>query len=106
MKHSCISILLTITFFSCKKDKETTSNCFSDIATTRKILNKEATVELFNNEFYIIEKGTIDTRLLPCSLGEEFKLNNLQVRITGEVKNTIPTGVCCTENFIINKIIR
>jgi hypothetical protein len=104
MKHYFISILLTITFLSCKKDKETTSNCFSGIPTNRTILNKQATIQLINNEFYIIEKGTIDTRLLPCSLADEFKINNLPVTITGEVKNTIPTGVCCTENFVVNKI--
>jgi hypothetical protein len=106
MKHCFISILLAITFLSCKKEEETTNNCFSDIATSRTILDKQATIQLINNEFYIIEKGIIDTRLLPCSLADEFKINNLQITITGEVKNTIPTGPCCTENFVINKITR
>jgi hypothetical protein len=104
MKHYCISILLTITFLSCKKNKETNSTCFSDSSTTRTILNKQATIQLLNNEFYIIEKGTIDIRLLPCSLADEFKINNLQVTISGEVKNTVLTSACCTENFVVNKI--
>ncbi len=106
MKHYYISILLTIIFFSCKKEKDATSNCFSDIATSRTILDKQATIQLLNNEFYIIEKGAIDTRLLPCSLADEFKINSLLVTITGEVKNIILSGACCTENFVINKITR
>jgi hypothetical protein len=104
MKKYFWVILFLLAFLSCKKDKETTSNCFSETPTTRSILNKQAIIQLLNNEFYIIEKGTIDTRLLPCSLADEFKINNLPVTITGEVKNTIPTGVCCTENFVVNKI--
>jgi hypothetical protein len=106
MKHYCAAFLLVIAFLSCKKDKETEAICFSDIATSRTILNKQATIQFLNNEFYIIEKGTIDTRLLPCSLADEFKINNLSVIITGEVKNTIPTGACCTENFVVNKIVK
>ncbi len=104
MKHYFLGILFSLTFLSCKKDKETINNCFSDAPTTRTILDKQATIQLLNNEFYIIEKGTIDTRLLPCSLADEFRINNLSVTITGEVKNTVPTGVCCTENFVVNKI--
>lgn len=104
MKHYFLGVLFSLIFFSCKKSKEKTSNCFSDIPTTRTILDKQATIQLLNNEFYIIENGTIDTKLLPCSLANEFKINNLPVTITGEVKNTIPTGVCCTENFVITKI--
>jgi hypothetical protein len=104
MKHYFFGILLLLIFLSCKKDKEKITNCFSDTPTTRSILNKKATIQLLNNEWYIIEKGIIDTRLLPCSLDDEFKIDNLPVTITGEVKNTIPTGVCCTENFVVNKI--
>jgi hypothetical protein len=104
MKHYFFGILFLLIFLSCKKDKEKTTNCFSDTPTTRSILNKQATIQLLNNEWYIIEKGIIDTRLLPCSLADEFKINNLPVTITGEVKNTIPTGICCTENFVVNKI--
>jgi hypothetical protein len=104
MKQYRIAILLMIVFFSCKKNEENTSNCFSNIATTRTILNKQATVQLINNEFYIIEKATIDTRLLPCSIKDEFKINNLQVTISGEAKNTVSTGACCTENFVITAI--
>jgi hypothetical protein len=104
MKYYHFGILCLLTFLSCKKDKEKTNNCFSDASATRTILNKQATIQLLNNEFYIIEKGTIDTKLLPCSLSDEFKINNLPVTVTGEVKNTIPTGVCCTENFVVNKI--
>ena len=56
--------------------------------------------------FYIIEEGTIDTRLNPCILDKEFQQNNLKVKISGEVKLTIQGGPspCCLENFVITKI--
>ncbi len=97
MKRYFIIIILSLIFLSCKKDKEKNTNCFSDTPTTRTILNKQATIQLFNNEFYVIEMGAIDTKLLPCSLS---------VTITGEVKNTVPRGACCIENFVINGITK
>ena len=100
-----ITYLACITLFlSCKKDTAITNNCYANIVTNRNILNKQASVQFLNNEFYLIEKGTIDTKLLPCTLADDFKVNNLQVTISGEVKNTLKTGVCCTENFVISKI--
>ncbi len=100
-----ITYLACITLFlSCTKDKGITNNCFANIVTSRNILNKQASVQLLNDEFYLIEKGTIDIKLLPCILADDFKINNLQVTISGEVKNILIKGVCCTENFVISKI--
>ncbi len=99
-------LLLTIAV-SCKKVNQS-NVCFENETTSGQIVNKPATIKLINNQFYIIEQGTIDTRLNPCNLPEEFKVDNLQVTISGDVKTTIynPGEPCCTENFVITKIVK
>ena len=104
--------LFTILSFatSCKKE-EKAINCFSDVPTVRVITNKKATVRLtasYVEPVYLIEEGTIDTRLIPCNFPMEFYQSNLQVTISGEVKETRQTGSvpCCAENFVITKIAR
>jgi hypothetical protein len=106
MKALAITILLVTIFFSCKKSTENNTTCFSDITTVRSIIDKPASIQLINNQYYIVEQLTIDTKLLPCNLADEFKVNNLLVTVAGEVKNTIQNGPCCTENFVITKITK
>jgi hypothetical protein len=93
---------------SCRKDQTQTDDCFNNIATTRHIVNKQATVVLAGTEIYLVEQGTIDTRLYPCNLDTAFRVNNLPVKISGEVKGTSINGIapCCGENFVITKISR
>lgn len=57
---------------------------------------------------YLVEEGTIDTRLIPCNFPMEFYQNDLQVNISGEVKSTqqIGSAPCCAENFVIKEISR
>ena len=38
---------------------------------------------------FIIQQGSIDERLRPCNLSDEFKVNNLQVIVSGLVKLSI-----------------
>lgn len=101
-------ILITI-FNSCKKDKETTQ-CFPNAPTVRQISNKQAVIKLTAtvNPVWIIEKGSIDTKLIPCNFPMEFYQDGLQVIISGEVKSTPQAGPgpCCTEKFVITKISR
>jgi hypothetical protein len=107
MKKILILLALSIVLVSCKKNKAENSNCFSDVATTRVITDKQAFIYFANNQYFIVEKNTIDTRLIPCTLADEFKTNNLQRIISGEVKNYIADGgPCCAEGFIITKITR
>jgi hypothetical protein len=97
--------LITIIFASCKKEIQT--SCYNGLTTLRNISNVNATVVLqTNGEYYIIEAGTIDIKLKPCDLSEEFKVNNLQVIITGETKliTTNQLEPCCTEGLVIGKI--
>lgn len=109
--------LLAITLFfmllaiigSCKKEKEATG-CLNNATTVRQILNKQAVIKLNAtiNPVWIIEQGTIDTKLIPCNFPMEFYEDGLQVIISGEVKLTpqVGPGPCCTENFVITKITR
>jgi len=100
-------LVLIITAASCKKTDNKNNHCFEADITFRQIVNKQATVKLINNNFYLIELGTIDTRLNPCYLAPEFKVNDLQVVISGDVKATVqmPGEPCCTENFVLTKIM-
>jgi hypothetical protein len=105
-----LTILFGVTtiFQSCKKNKSSTVECFPNEITTRQITNKQATIQLTNGQFYIVEQGTIDTKLNPCNLTQEFQVNNLQVTISGDIKETTQgvSGPCCTDNFVISKITK
>jgi hypothetical protein len=92
---------------SCKKSKDITG-CFPNAATVRQISNKQAVIKLTAtvNPVWIIEQGSIDNKLIPCSFPVEFYQDGLQVIISGEVKSTPQAGPCCTENFVITKISR
>lgn len=100
--------LTVILVSSCKKDNHPVSDCFPDAVTIRQIINAEATIKEGGGKFYIVEKTSIDSKLNPYSLPAEFQINNLQVKISGDVKATIQVGPdpCCTENFVITKITR
>ena len=74
----------------------------------RLISNKQATVKLDSGQFYLVEQGTIDTKLIPCNMAEEFKVKDLQVTISGYTKRAIAAGTesCCTETLVITGISR
>ena len=106
LSFSVILLGLTILFYSCKKNESSKTDCFPNDNTTRQIISKQASIRLTNGQFYIVEQGAIDTKLIPCNLPQEFQVNNLQVTISGDVKATIQDGQapCCSENFVISKI--
>jgi len=102
-------VLISVTsIFSCKKDNNSSADCFPNTSTVRQITNGQATIKEVSGKFYIIENNSIDTKLNPCPLAKEFQVDNLQVTISGDVKSTTQggTGPCCTENFIVTQISR
>ena len=103
-----ILIGLIVLIQSCKKSNDSTIECFPEAATIRQITTKQATIKLTNGQFYIIENGTVDTKLNPCNLAKDFQVNDLPVTISGDVKATTQSGqvACCTENFVISAITR
>ena len=101
-----IGLLLTC---SCKKEKTAAEGCFADAITVRVIADKPAIIKQpAAGVFYIVEQGAIDTKLNPCNLPAEFKVSDLAVIISGQVKATVQggPGPCCTEDFIISNIRR
>ena len=103
------SSALVIVLFSCKKESNNANDCFLNLTTSRQIVNKPAIVKQQpSGLFYIIEQGSIDIKLYPCNLTNEFKVDDLQVTISGDVKSIVQgeTEPCCTENFVITKILR
>jgi hypothetical protein len=112
-------ILTLIAFYilmivsSCKKETEekVRPECFPLATTTRQIVNMKAVVKLSGGLYYgayIIEEGSIDAKLIPCDLPMEFYKNDLQVIISGDVKQTSQDnfGPCCTNFFVITKITK
>ncbi len=111
MKKYYIAFLVIIatmfTFQSCNKNDNETNleNCYINDITTRQLVNKQATIEIINGQFYIVEPNTIDEKLRPCNLTVDFQINNLQVIVSGNVKATPQIGMpCCTQNFEITSI--
>ena len=105
--------LMTLTFgaivyTACNKSVNSTVDCFTNQPTTRQLTNKQATVKSAGGRFYNVEQGSIDSKLNPCNLKQEFQVNDLQVVVSGDVKLTTQVGLgpCCTENFVITKITR
>lgn len=98
-----VSLLLLL---SCAKNKSTALDCLQDEITFRNIVQMNATVIRAGDLYYIIEQGTLDTRLFACNLDPSYKTDRLQVVISGMVKASaqIGPGPCCTENFVITFI--
>jgi|GEM_PF-2011081 len=101
--------LCSLLFQSCKKDNTKPTDCFSKADSYRQIVDKPATVrQQPGGTFFIVEQGTVNTRLNPCNLPTDFQVDNLQVTISGDVKATMQggPGPCCTEILVITKITR
>jgi len=76
--------------------------------TERVITQKQAKINITGGRVYIVEKGTIDTRLVPCNLADEFRVNGLDVIVSGEVKVTpdVAGEPCCVPDIVITEISR
>ncbi len=106
IKNMTPVLLVALLFFSCKKDDNANKDCSASKITQRQIKDAKASVFHSGNTYYIVEQGTIDTKLLPCNLPQEFRIDKLSVIVSGDVKATVQThfGVCCTEEFVITQI--
>lgn len=103
-----IGLFLICVSASCKKQANK-NECFADVPTIRTLTNKQAVVKVTATVYsaYLVEQGTIDTKLIPCNLPMEFLQNDLPVIVSGEVKGTPRDGgPCCAENFVITQITR
>lgn len=105
--------ILLITVGACKKDKKEDANaCLPGVPTIRTIINKQATVKVTAtvaaSGVYLVEEGSIDSKLIPCNLSPEYYQNDLKVIISGEVKATTTAAwnPCCIENFVITRITK
>ncbi|MEP7320435.1 MAG: hypothetical protein ABI761_00905 [Saprospiraceae bacterium] len=109
MKKLINSIPISFCFIilvSCIKKENSSGDCLPDVPVFRRVNNQQAEVRESNGTFFIVEQGTIDSRLLPCNLTREFQINNLSVIISGDVKLTTHNAAepCCTESFVITDI--
>ncbi len=107
-RNTSFLLLVIILVASCKKNTDSATGCFAGAPTVRQITNQQAVIKADAGNFYLIEQGSIDSKLKPCSLAAEFRVHGLRVIISGDVKETAAaTGMpCCTENFIITGISR
>jgi len=98
----CIAVM-----FSCQTTQESDPDCNDGSKTLRIITNAPATIYLFENQYFITEQNTIDTRLVPCSLPVQFQKDRLMVTISGEVKNYLVQDkiyACCIEKIVLTHI--
>ena len=103
-------LLLILCFAACNKKGETTP-CSSDQPTVRKIVNKNAIVRVTataTEPVYLTEAGTIDSRLIPCTLALDYYQDGLEVVISGDVKASVQPamGPCCAEPIVLTSIHR
>ena len=92
---------------SCQTEPESDSDCNDGSKALRIITNAPATIYLYENQYFITEQNTIDTRLIPCSLPVQFQKDRLMVTISGEVKNyRIQDKIyaCCIEKIVLSHI--
>ena len=99
-----VAILILSIVSSCKKNKDVNTECSPNSPTVRQITNAQATIKKDQGKFFIVEKGSIDSRLNPCSLPQDFQMNDLSITVSGDVKETPQSNPCCTENFVITEI--
>ena len=100
-------LVLLLILVACKKNSGE-QQCFPGQSTIEVLTNRPATMKATGSRgvYVIIPQGSIDTKLRPCSIADEFKVDNLQVVVSGEVKQTVQIGPCCTNDFVISKITR
>lgn len=108
MANAYVLLLLPLVLLvptGCKKETKMDADCFPDRPVVRTITNQPAVVVDGGTDFYLIEQGTIDLRLLPCNLPEAFQKNGLRVAISGRVK-AIPEGPrpCCAGIMALTSI--
>lgn len=109
-----IPALLIATFLftglsACKKSSNTNTevdcHLLADQVTIRSLIMQPATIKQEGDLFFIAEDGTIDQKLRPCNLTQDFKVHNLKVVVTGEVKKpSLFSSYCCVYDLLIHKI--
>ncbi|KYP15742.1 hypothetical protein [Flavihumibacter sp. CACIAM 22H1] len=107
MKVGLFTIVLLIAAGCGKENKP--DSCNSSQATVRKIVDKKAVVRVTDRAtepVYLVEAGTIDSRLIPCTLALEYYLDGLEVTISGEVKAAVhlASTPCCAAPIVLTKI--
>lgn len=72
----------------------------------RMITNQVATIKINVEGCYIVEDSTYDSKLFPCAISDEYKVDNLRIVVTGEVRNRVANTFypCCQYNLAISKI--
>ncbi|WP_336517962.1 hypothetical protein [Pollutibacter soli] len=109
MKKPLVLFVTTLFLFavSCRKESGLDQSCGDGEPVFREINGAVAMIHAVDGgSFQIIEENTYDTRLLPCNLPEEFKMNKLKVIITGKTLATAQTGICCVEKLVLKDIRR
>jgi len=111
MRASLLILLLSLVSFACRKaDDEPKTGCDATAQTLRHINNKFATVEVNATIIgvLLVEDNTIDSKLVPCNLPQEYVQHGLKVIISGDVKarKALTNEPCCKDAFVISKIAR
>lgn len=95
-------MLLVLSSMACVNNAAIIPGC-PDEKTVRQVKDKSAIIQKTGTQFYIVEQNTIATKLKPCNLPTEFRVDHLAVIVSGDVKSTIQNAIepCRTNNFMI-----
>lgn len=112
LKWMLLMGLMMLSLVACKKSgKDNDVECFENSPTDRILNEVEASVlEYAPGKFHLAEKNVIDIKLLPCELPAEYKINQLQVIISGRSVPAVqiePFPIpCCAEMLKLSSIRR
>lgn len=91
--NKILYLILGFTILStlaCKKHHSPTACPTGE--TYRQVTNSPAIVKQQSDVFFLIEEGSIDTRLKPCNLPKIYQVNDLRVIVSGHVKAVFSPG--------------
>lgn len=97
MTRYCITALIIGLLTGCQKDNNSENPDCSSGAVLQSVVDQLAIVKQQGSEFYLIPEGAIDSKYYPCSIPEAFQVNDLPVKITGDIraKASAGPGPCC-----------
>jgi hypothetical protein len=97
MIRLCVTAIAIVLLTGCQKEKYAENPDCSSGAVLQSVVDQPAVVIQLGSDYYLIPEGSIDSRYYPCSIPEAFRVNDLPVKITGDIRAKASAGPrpCC-----------
>lgn len=98
MIRICVMALAIGLLTGCQKDNTSENPDCSSGPVLQSVVDQLAIVKQQGSEYYLFPEGSIDSKYFPCSIPEAFRVNDLPVKITGDIRAKASTGPgpCCS----------